>query len=419
MSADSQYGKEFLDKYLQVMGSAWRSESEEARLVADPTAYATAKGLPVTQGSVVKLDRTQPAGLFTGDQLVQDWTATPGVHILHVPAEELISEADLTEGELETVAGGVTVVIACYVGIATPRARLSGMPSTPIRGNMADSIVYHAGTYRTAIPEETWERVLPMLPRFGITRVADITGLDDIGLPVHVAYRPDGLSYAVSIGTGATQAQSRVSAVMESIEAWHAENLRVPVSARCAAVALDLDYDVRELNLADRSPLTANVVLDWVAGQGLLTGADTFAPADLIRLDLTSPAGWAQALFHVTSNGLATGNTVADAVLHGLVEVIERDSVVSYLARPPRDDGGTWTWPRAATRRPSARSRRCEPPTARYGSAISPAGSGFPATRRSCGRPMCPSRAAATAVTWIAASRSGGRWPKPPRRGWP
>jgi YcaO-like protein with predicted kinase domain len=202
---------------------------------------------------------------------------------------------------------------------------------------MADSIVYHAGTYRTALPEETWERVLPMLPRFGITRVADITGLDDIGLPVHVAYRPDGLTYAVSIGTGATQAQSRVSAVMESIEAWHAENLRVPVSARCGAVALELDYDVRELNLAPRSPLTANVVLDWVAGHGLLTSRDTFAPADLIRLDLTPPVDWAQALFQVTSNGLATGNTVADAVLHGLVEVIERDSVAGYLARPQHE----------------------------------------------------------------------------------
>ena len=200
---------------------------------------------------------------------------------------------------------------------------------------MTDSIVYHAGTYRTALPEETWERVLPMLPRFGITRVADITGLDDIGLPVHVAYRPDGLTYAVSIGTGMTPAQSRVSAAMEGIEAWHAENLRVPVSARCGAVALGLDYDVRELSLAPRSPLTANVVLDWVAGQGLLTGRDTFAPADLIRLDLTPPVDWAQALFQVTSNGLATGNTIAEAVLHGLVEVIERDSVASYLARPP------------------------------------------------------------------------------------
>ena len=202
---------------------------------------------------------------------------------------------------------------------------------------MADSIVYQAGTYRTALPEETWERVLPMLPRFGITRVADITGLDDVGLPVHVAYRPDGLTFAVSVGTGATHAQSRVSAVMESIEAWHAENLRLPVAARCGAAALGLHYDVRQLSLADRSPLSASVVLDWVIGRGLLTGLPAYAPGDVIRLDLTPFVDYAQSLFQVTSNGLATGNTVADAVLHGLVEVIERDSVASYLAGPQRE----------------------------------------------------------------------------------
>lgn len=116
MSDDSKYGKEFLDTYLQLMGSAWHTEGEEAKLVANPTAYAAEKGLPVEQGSVVKLDRTQPASLFTTAQLIQDWSATPGVHILHVPAEELISEADLTEDELEMVAGGANnVVIACYV----------------------------------------------------------------------------------------------------------------------------------------------------------------------------------------------------------------------------------------------------------------------------------------------------------------
>ena len=94
---------------------------------------------------------------------------------------------------------------------------------------------------------------------------------------------------------------------------------------------------MRELNLAARSPLTEHVVLDWVAGQGSLTGKKTFAPADVVRLDLTPCVDYASALFEVTSNGLATGNTVAEAVLHGLVEVIERDSVAGDLARPQRE----------------------------------------------------------------------------------
>jgi hypothetical protein len=116
VSDDSKYGKEFIDTYLQAMGSAWRSEAEEAKLVANPTAYALEKGLPVDPGAVVSLDRTQPDSLFTIEQLIQDWTARPGEPVLHIPAEELINEADLTDEELETVAGGENYVIACYVG---------------------------------------------------------------------------------------------------------------------------------------------------------------------------------------------------------------------------------------------------------------------------------------------------------------
>jgi YcaO-like protein with predicted kinase domain len=199
---------------------------------------------------------------------------------------------------------------------------------------MAEAIAYRAGTYRAAGPEQTWQRVRPMLPRFGITRVAGITRLDNIGLPVHVAYRPAGLTLTVTVGSGATAAQSRVSAAMESIEIWHAENLRLPVSARAPAAALDLGYDVRALNLAPRSPLTAETVLDWVPGYGLLTGREILVPADVIQMDMTEPVGWARGLFEPTSNGLATGNTLAEAVLHGLHEVIERDSITSYLQAP-------------------------------------------------------------------------------------
>jgi ribosomal protein S12 methylthiotransferase accessory factor len=199
---------------------------------------------------------------------------------------------------------------------------------------MPDTIAYRTGTYRTAGPEETWQRVSPMLPRFGITRVADITRLDDVGLPVHLAYRPTSLTYAVSIGVGGSVPHSRVSAVMESIEAWHAENLQLAIAARAPADALDLGYDLSALALAPRSPLTGATVLDWVAGAGLLTGRPALAPVDLIRLDMTAMLGWARILFAPTSNGLATGNTHAEAVLHALHELIERDAIAAYLEEP-------------------------------------------------------------------------------------
>src|SRR5262249_47188814 len=41
------------------------------------------------------------------------------------------------------------------------------------------------GTHRTVRPEETLARYTPLLDRMGITRIANITGLDHIGIPVY------------------------------------------------------------------------------------------------------------------------------------------------------------------------------------------------------------------------------------------
>lgn len=198
---------------------------------------------------------------------------------------------------------------------------------------MSTGIMYRTGTYRTASPESTRDRIRPMLDRFSITRVADITDLDEIGLPTMVCYRPDGKTLAVSIGTGIEPAQAFVSAVMESIEIWHQEYVELPVAESGSANAVGLDYDVRALNLTPNSPVTNRTPLDWAAGRGLLTGARKLAPATALRLDMTSRRSWANLLFLRSSNGVATGNTLAEATLHAMFEVIERGCIAEHQAR--------------------------------------------------------------------------------------
>lgn len=195
----------------------------------------------------------------------------------------------------------------------------------------AERIVLRSGTYRTTPAEQTWARIRPMLPLFTITRVADVTRLDEIGLPVHIAYRPTGRTLAVSMGIGLTPVQSRVTAAMESIEGWHMENPRLEIVARASAEELGLPYDPRSLHLAKRSPFTASTVVDWVAGRGLLTGRTYLAPYHLVFLDFTEPAyHWKNVLFWPTSSGVASGNTRAEATLHALHEIIERDCMAPY-----------------------------------------------------------------------------------------
>ncbi|MGH3249935.1 MAG: YcaO-like family protein [Trebonia sp.] len=200
---------------------------------------------------------------------------------------------------------------------------------------MTTAIRHRGGTYRAVKPQDTWDRIVTQLPRFGITRVNDITDLDEIGIPTWMACRPDGTTFAVSLGTGLDPMQARVSAAMESVEVWHAENPVLAAEFRDSAIGLGLPYDVRALNLADRSPLTGYSVLDWTTGTGVLSDRAIPVPLDSIQLDFTDARPWPNALFRPTSNGVATGNTPVEATLHGMLEIIERDCIAERQATDP------------------------------------------------------------------------------------
>lgn len=96
---------QFLKDYNALIIGVWQNDGEEARLIADPTAYAKQHGLPVEDGKTVVLDRTQPNGMLIGSKLVEAWNSD-GQHILRVPAVPLIDFDELSEEELESATGG-------------------------------------------------------------------------------------------------------------------------------------------------------------------------------------------------------------------------------------------------------------------------------------------------------------------------
>src|SRR5262245_14339336 len=56
------------------------------------------------------------------------------------------------------------------------------------------------GTHRLLKVEQTVERLTALMPSCGMTRLADITGLDRIGVPVAMVARPNAQSVSVSQG---------------------------------------------------------------------------------------------------------------------------------------------------------------------------------------------------------------------------
>ncbi len=191
---------------------------------------------------------------------------------------------------------------------------------------------YVHGTHRARAPEETLRDYAPLMPRMGITRLANVTGLDVIGLPVFLAVRPNSRSGSVSQGKGFDLPAARASALMESIEIWHAEWIDRPLKFDSY---LSLRKSVRALNpaelpLASGRSFRPSAPLLWVEGFELMSGTPIWVPYAAVTQNSVhlSP----DAPFVPSSNGLASGNHPLEATLHGLCEVIERDAVALWSA---------------------------------------------------------------------------------------
>jgi YcaO-like protein with predicted kinase domain len=188
---------------------------------------------------------------------------------------------------------------------------------------------YFAGTQRSRPPEETLAQFLPMCEPAGLTRLADVTGLDDVGVPVWTAVRPLSRSYTTSQGKGPTPIAAKVSALMEALEMWHAELVEPSLSGVAAARLGDTAADVRALP-AKRAP-RADELEDWVLAHDVATGREAWVPFSLVSCDFEALADGSSA-FVPSSNGLASGNHLLEALSHALCELVERDAEALWRA---------------------------------------------------------------------------------------
>jgi YcaO-like protein with predicted kinase domain len=187
----------------------------------------------------------------------------------------------------------------------------------------------HTGGDRPADLRNLVLRVRPHFPAAGITRVAEVTGLDRIGIPVALAVRPNSRSLSVSQGKGALKDEAFISAVMEALELATAE--RLPEALKWASLAeiSNSGIPTMALDLSTRcrlDRLNRHQVLAWVQGYDLAAKCVVNVPWSLVGADYRpDPPGFHEA-FQVSTDGLASGFDFTTAMLHGLCELIERDA---------------------------------------------------------------------------------------------
>lgn len=197
---------------------------------------------------------------------------------------------------------------------------------------MAEELTYFKGTHRVIAPEKTIDNNKDKLKTAGITRIADITDLDRIGLPVYTAIRPTAEYGGVSIygGKGISKDHAKASAMMEGFERYSAE--RQDEDMTLTSTITDIgdkgEYiDPKSLNLPkefERKDIR-DMTLEWSLAHDLISDKDYYIPTNAIYHPYNHEND-VESLFKSNTNGLASGNILEEAILHGIFEVIERDA---------------------------------------------------------------------------------------------
>lgn len=210
------------------------------------------------------------------------------------------------------------------------------------------------------------------MPKVGISHVMEVTSLDDIGLPVCLAFggltpgsdlrsmmkqalQSSGMdewderlnqvwasleTFAIgefeqtdrqaqmvmSAGKGLAPLDARVSAMMEAVERFSARQVSGPTrwaSYRQISQG-EAALDPRQLLLIAPADYSDEQVLKWTVGRDLRSGQELWVPVEAATFN-----GAIQATgrtFVDTPTGLGAGNVLVEAICHGLAEAIEHDA---------------------------------------------------------------------------------------------
>lgn len=170
---------------------------------------------------------------------------------------------------------------------------------------------------------QTLQRILPLLSDIGVTAQINLTLTGVPACPVFQITRQDMRSAYFNAGKGYSEVESRVSGLMEAVEVYCFERPHPDAlvdAQHCQNALPQISY--AELGIAGVSPQTAWLTPGWQ----LPGGQQCWLPADTVFLTLPQQQSqWASA------NGIASGNTVAEACCHALFEMFERHALADFF----------------------------------------------------------------------------------------
>ncbi|QFS52828.1 YcaO-like family protein [Nostoc sphaeroides] len=195
----------------------------------------------------------------------------------------------------------------------------------------SDKTLLQSDTYRTQSVIKTFRRVWQLRSKIGITRLTDLTDLDYIGIPVASAFRPcvDDAQISATQGKGIRRIDALTSALLEAVERFSASVYKKTLKATTTELKANKCF-YKSPDSLGAAPLSSNKTIEWINATSLSSGCSVFVPAAEVLFPYYPSVGTFRPM-RPSTTGLAAGNTIAEAVLAALFEVIERDTVSKYL----------------------------------------------------------------------------------------
>lgn len=206
-----------------------------------------------------------------------------------------------------------------------------------------EKVIYSENGNRAIDGEVFLEKIEKLYPLLGIERVADISYLAFNNYSVFQTVRPNIFGNyrcgqnSGSQGKGPSPTQAKISAIMEGIESACAEpkneflirasydeiknqHFVLPLS-KFVGVKYRSEH-AKESKLKEE--LSVKEKLVWTKALHVGTGQEILVPAETVFFPFFPSSFDTLPRFPNTSNGLASGGSYLDAVIHGIYEVIER-----------------------------------------------------------------------------------------------
>lgn len=240
------------------------------------------------------------------------------------------------------------------------------------------------GGYRTVDPEDTWDDNAHL--------VNDVVGLVPFVVPgplrelrsyssgLNTAALDDPVAFASKLrskagGKGITRSGARAGALAEALERGSMRGSGREPHRRARMVDLEDAIHPNDVELFSEAqlkkaeglaafgmlhlpdeeghrpvpvPFAVDAEHDWSPIADVRTGELRWLPSSLVWFDWP---GMPPGSYRGTSNGAAAGNTLEEAVLQGLLELVERDSVAMWwhpMCHRPAFDLAAWDDPRIA-----------------------------------------------------------------------